>query len=160
MNIKGFAIVLGCSLVLLNVAPQTVGNPIPVVNAPVSNSFMDYILEQERKKKVAQIIENRKPENMRAYTLSSMKKYGWGKQQYSCLYSLWKKESNWRWNAGNKSSGAYGIPQAWPAWKMRHAGSDWKTNPFTQIEWGLGYIKRNHGSPCNAWKHSEVSNWY
>jgi hypothetical protein len=73
---------------------------------------------------------------------------------------LWKKESNWHWYSHNKSSGAHGIPQAVPGWKMRHAGADWKTNPFTQIKWGLSYIKRNHGSPCLAWKHSEENNWY
>ncbi len=42
----------------------------------------------------------------------------WGRDQYSCLVALWERESNWRWNALNKSSGAYGIPQSLPGRKM------------------------------------------
>ena len=38
-----------------------------------------------------------------------------------------------RVNATNPTSGAYGIPQALPGSKMGSAGSDWKTNPATQI---------------------------
>ena len=65
---------------------------------------------------------------------------GWGDDQFACLVSLWNAESGWRVNAGNKSSGAYGIPQALPGSKMASAGADWQTNPATQITWGLGYI--------------------
>ena len=46
-------------------------------------------------------------------------------------------ESGWNPLAANPSSGAYGIPQALPGDKMASAGSDWQTNPATQIEWGL-----------------------
>lgn len=155
--IRKCAFILGVSLIAFNHSP--VQGVTQEVKKPVFKQvdFLEQLIEKEVKETLT---HNRKPENIKAYTLSSMKKYGWGKQQYSCLYSLWKKESNWLWNSSNKSSGAYGIPQAWPGHKMRHAGSDWKVNPFTQIEWGLGYIKRNHGSPCVAWKHSEVNNWY
>ena len=31
------------------------------------------------------------------------------------------------------------------------SGSDWQTNPRTQIIWGLGYIKSVYGTPCAAW---------
>jgi hypothetical protein len=85
---------------------------------------------------------------------------GWGEDQFSCLVSLWKKESGWRVNAENKSSGAYGIPQALPGSKMGSAGSDWATNPATQITWGLGYISGRYGTPCGAWSHSQAKNWY
>jgi hypothetical protein len=85
---------------------------------------------------------------------------GWGEDQYSCLVSLWKKESGWRTNAANPSSGAYGIPQALPGSKMASAGADWATNPATQIAWGLGYITSRYDTPCGAWGSSQSRGWY
>ncbi|WP_295573938.1 lytic transglycosylase domain-containing protein [uncultured Microbacterium sp.] len=85
---------------------------------------------------------------------------GWGDDQFACLVALWKKESGWRVNAYNASSGAYGIPQALPGTKMASAGADWETNPATQISWGLGYIKGRYGTPCGAWDHSQSVGWY
>jgi hypothetical protein len=86
--------------------------------------------------------------------------YGFGSDQFGCLDSLWQKESGWNPHASNSSSGAYGIPQALPGGKMSSAGSDWRTNPVTQIKWGLGYIRSTYGSPCAAWGHSRASGWY
>ena len=85
---------------------------------------------------------------------------GWGASQFSCLKSLWARESGWNYRAMNPSSGAYGIPQALPGAKMASAGSDWRTNPATQIKWGLGYIGDRYGTPCGAWGHSQSSGWY
>ncbi|WP_125107913.1 transglycosylase SLT domain-containing protein [Gulosibacter massiliensis] len=85
--------------------------------------------------------------------------YGWGSDQFACLDSLWTKESNWNPTAAN-ASGAYGIPQALPGSKMSTAGSDWATNPSTQIAWGLSYISDVYGTPCAAWGHSQSVNWY
>jgi hypothetical protein len=79
---------------------------------------------------------------------------------YSCLVDLWNRESGWRWNADNPSSGAYGIPQALPASKMATAGPDYQTNAFTQILWGLGYIRSVYGTTCAAWAHEEADGWY
>ena len=86
--------------------------------------------------------------------------YGWSDGQFSCLDSLWTRESNWNYRAENPSSGAFGIPQALPGDKMASAGSDWRTNPATQIEWGLGYISDVYGTPCGAWEHSQSVGWY
>jgi hypothetical protein len=80
--------------------------------------------------------------------------------QFGCLDRLWQKESDWNHRAANPSSGAYGIPQSLPAGKMASAGSDWRTNPATQIRWGLGYISQRYGGPCAAWRHSQAKNWY
>jgi len=80
--------------------------------------------------------------------------------QFPCLDKLWKKESGWNHRAYNSSSGAYGIPQALPGSKMGSVASDWKTNPATQIKWGLGYIKGRYSTPCSAWSHSQNSGWY
>lgn len=85
---------------------------------------------------------------------------GWGEDQFSCLFNLWNRESSWRANAANPSSGAYGIPQSLPGSKMASAGADWETNPVTQIKWGLGYISTRYGNPCGAWAHSEANGWY
>ena len=85
---------------------------------------------------------------------------GFGLEQMPCLDRLWTKESHWTTKAENKSSGAYGIPQARPGSKMASVGDDWKTNPVTQIKWGLGYIKNRYGTPCTAWGHSQDTGWY
>jgi hypothetical protein len=86
--------------------------------------------------------------------------YGWGDDQFQCLDMLWSKESGWRMDASNASSGAAGIPQALPGSKMASVGEDWQTNASTQIAWGLGYIAGGYGTPCSAWSHSQSSNWY
>ena len=87
-------------------------------------------------------------------------KYGWGDYQYECLNSLWTKESHWNYKSSNKSSGAHGIPQALPATKMDSVGTDWRTNPVTQISWGLRYIDQRYSTPCKAWAKFKRSNWY
>ena len=87
-------------------------------------------------------------------------KYGWGDGQFSCLESLWTKESGWNYQAYNASSGATGIPQSLPGNKMASAGADWQTNATTQIAWGLQYIASAYGTPCSAWGHSQATDWY
>jgi len=94
----------------------------------------------------------------RAIAQAQLADRGWS-SQWGCLDSLWSRESGWRVYASN-SSGAYGIPQALPGSKMASAGSDWRTNPSTQIRWGLGYIAASYGGPCAAWQHSQDHNWY
>lgn len=85
--------------------------------------------------------------------------YGWGDGEFSCLESLWTKESGWNYQAANPS-GAFGIPQSLPGSKMASVAPDWQTNAATQIAWGLGYIDGRYGSPCSAWGHSQSVNWY
>ena len=89
-----------------------------------------------------------------------MPQYGMSTSEFGCLDSLWTKESGWNVHADNPSSSAYGIPQALPGSKMASAGPNWESNPETQIRWGLGYIQSRYGSACNAWGHSQASNWY
>ena len=100
------------------------------------------------------------PAAARAYAASAIGAYGWGSAQYDCLVRLWNRESGWRADAYNASSGAYGIPQSLPGSKMAAAGADWRTNAATQVNWGLSYISARYGSPCGAWAHSEAYNWY
>ncbi|GAB3807633.1 aggregation-promoting factor C-terminal-like domain-containing protein [Micromonospora zhanjiangensis] len=89
--------------------------------------------------------------------------HGWTvSAQFNCLNQLWIHESNWKVYATNPSSGAYGIPQSLPGSKMGAAGSDWQTNPATQIEWGEDYIKSRYGTPCAAWSfwQAQSPHWY
>jgi hypothetical protein len=96
----------------------------------------------------------------RATGCALMLRAGFGISQFPCLDKLWKKESGWNEEAENPSSGAYGIPQALPGSKMGSVASDWRTNPATQIKWGLNYIEGRYDTPCNAWGHSQDVGWY
>jgi len=95
-----------------------------------------------------------------AFAQAQFGQFGWNSAQMGPLIQLWNQESGWRWNARNPSSGAYGIPQSLPANKMASAGADWLTNAFTQVRWGLGYIKGRYGSPSGAEAHERAFNWY
>ena len=100
------------------------------------------------------------PDSAKAIARSMMAGHGWGDSEFSCLESLWTRESSWNYQAENASSGAYGIPQALPGTKMSEVADDWATNPTTQITWGLNYISGRYGTPCSAWAHSESVGWY
>lgn len=86
--------------------------------------------------------------------------YGWSEYEFACLDSLWIGESDWDPSATNPTSGAYGIPQSLPPEKMAAAGPDWRTNPATQIEWGLWYIDVSYGTPCSANAFKLANGWY
>ena len=83
----------------------------------------------------------------------------WTGRQWAALVTLWSRESGWRTTARNPN-GAYGIPQALPGCKMRSAGRDWRSNPWTQIRWGDGYISGRYSTPVNALAHSYRYGWY
>ena len=87
-------------------------------------------------------------------------KFGYGSNQFECFNNIIMRESKWDINATNPSSGAYGIPQALPGSKMASEGSDWRTNPATQIIWGVKYMEDRYGSPCAAWSFKSAKGWY
>jgi hypothetical protein len=116
----------------------------------------------ERERERQRAIDNAK-EDPQAAARVLMADHGWTSDaQYNCLVNLWTGESDWRWWAENSSSGAYGIPQSLPASKMAMFGSDYRTNPITQIKWGLWYIEMSYGNPCNAWStwQARSPHWY
>ena len=86
--------------------------------------------------------------------------YGFSEKEYKCLNSLWTKESHWNYKARNKNSGAHGIAQALPASKMNVVSTDWRTNPVTQIRWGLRYISIRYETPCKALAKHKRSSYY
>ncbi|WP_235445325.1 transglycosylase SLT domain-containing protein [Streptomyces sioyaensis] len=80
--------------------------------------------------------------------------------QFQCFSNIVDHESGWNYKATNAGSGAYGLVQALPGSKMSSAGSDWQTNPATQIKWGLNYMNDRYGSPCGAWSFWQANSWY
>ncbi|EXG83015.1 hypothetical protein CryarDRAFT_4222 [Cryptosporangium arvum DSM 44712] len=89
-----------------------------------------------------------------------LSEFGFPTSEMTCLEQLWTKESGWNEKAENTGSGAYGIPQALPGDKMASVADDWRTNPATQIRWGLGYIKGKYDTPCGAWNYFQNNGHY
>lgn len=87
-------------------------------------------------------------------------KYGYGAGQFACFDNIISRESRWNVHATNPSSGAYGLAQALPGSKMASIASDWRTNPATQIIWGVQYTDNRYGSPCEAWSFWQAHSWY
>jgi hypothetical protein len=80
--------------------------------------------------------------------------------QFQCFSNIVTRESGWNYTATNPGSGAYGLVQALPGDKMASAGADWRSNPETQIKWGLTYMNSRYGSPCDAWAYWQVHHSY
>jgi hypothetical protein len=98
-----------------------------------------------------------------SYTIAevqAMAKQIVGTNQFACFSNIVTRESGWRYTAVNPSSGAYGLVQANPGSKMASVASDWRTNPATQIKWGLNYMNSRYGSPCGAWQFWQAHNYY
>lgn len=89
-----------------------------------------------------------------------LKQAGIPESWFNGLNSIIQQESGWRVNATNPSSGAYGIPQSLPGNKMASAGSDWRTNPITQLKWMYSYIKGRYESLQNALSFRAANGWY
>jgi hypothetical protein len=85
---------------------------------------------------------------------------GFGLEEMGCLDVIWTRESGWNEHSENRTTGAYGIPQALPASKMAVYGEDYRDNPVPQIRWGLSYITGRYGSPCGAWNFWQANHWY
>ena len=108
-----------------------------------------------------QVETSRTPYGAKMVTKAIMAEdYGWMDRQFTCLNRLWTKESHWNYKAHNYKSGAHGIAQALPASKMEVVGTDWRTNPVTQIRWGLRYIEDRYKNPCGAWAKFQRSRYY
>lgn len=84
--------------------------------------------------------------------------FGFSSDQFSCLDSLYVSESDWRVDADNPTSSAYGIPQALT--QLHDLPADYMTSAESQIRWGLEYIQDTYGTPCNAWAFKQSNNWY
>lgn len=87
-----------------------------------------------------------------------LSEFGFSSDQFGCLDSLYVSESDWRVDADNPTSSAYGIPQALT--QLHDLPADYMTSAESQIRWGLGYIADNYGSPCSAWSFKQGNGWY
>lgn len=90
--------------------------------------------------------------------LALLPEYGFSTDQFSCLDALYVSESDWRVDADNPTSSAYGIPQALTS--VHELPPDYYTSAEAQIRWGLEYIRNSYGSPCSAWEFKQANNWY
>ena len=81
-------------------------------------------------------------------------------EHWTCLYTLWTRESNWNPNSLNKKSKAYGIAQFMPeTWEL--VGYKKTDNGFTQVEAGLAYLERKYGGNiCKALGSNLGRGWY
>lgn len=83
-----------------------------------------------------------------------------GITDFENAYFIFQRESNCNPTATNKSSGAYGVCQSLPGSKMASAGSDWKTNPITQMKWCQSYAHSRYGSWSNAVAFWKANKWW
>jgi uncharacterized protein YabE (DUF348 family) len=83
---------------------------------------------------------------------------GWYGDEWTALYNVWRRESNFSPTAQNASSGACGIPQAYPCSKLPGFGPH--TDYIAQINWGLDYIAARYGTPSHAWAFWQANGSY
>ena len=76
-----------------------------------------------------------------------------GELQTECLFRIAIKESNIRYNAVNKTSGAYG---AWQFLSKSVRG----TTPHEQVLLTIDYANYRYGSPCKAWSFWQRNYWW
>jgi hypothetical protein len=94
----------------------------------------------------------------RDIAMALLPEFGFSPDEFSCLDSLYVSESNWRVDADNPTSSAYGIPQALTS--MHDLPANYDTSAEAQIRWGLGYIQDAYGTPCSAWSFKQSNGWY
>lgn len=111
-----------------------------------------------KKKKIKKKSTKVKTASKEEYYEYARQQGGYDEEQMTCLINLWNRESGWNPNSRNKSSGACGIPQAYPCSKIKkqQGSNDWQA----QIRWGINYVNYKYKSPCKAWKHFKNKGWY
>jgi hypothetical protein len=144
------------------VTPKATATPVEQLVDASGGSLLDRTAAERRRaeERASRDLERYTPGSAKRIAAEMVQDRGWSSDQMQCLDSLWERESGWRVDATNPSSGAYGIPQAWPASKLATAGSDWRTNARTQITWGLNYIASRYDTPCGAWYFWQNNNHY
>lgn len=153
----------------IEVVKETVVEEKIIEVTPEAKEKSNVVTEDVKKETVTETKEKiltntQKPATKNEYQAYAYDKvinlYLWSEEDYNALVKLWDRESEWNPNAHNKNSGAHGIPQSLPADKMASEGEDYYTNGYTQINWGLKYIKERYGSPLAALMYSERKGWY
>lgn len=143
-------------------------------NSNAVNEAIEKKLEEERKAK--ELEEQKKKEkeeeiarqmsasipngNVKDVFLQLVLEKGLSSAEASGWANIISHESNWRFNARNSSTGAYGLGQALPGSKMAGYGSDWETNPRTQLNWMYSYMIGRYGSISGAEQFFNSNGWY
>lgn len=65
-----------------------------------------------------------------------------------------------RWTGGPMRNRSYGLPQAQPPEKMAKYGRQWRTSPWTQLNFMRAYTKERYGGSCAALDFWLRHNWY
>ena len=89
-----------------------------------------------------------------------MARAGISSSDYGYVNYIIERESHWNPLAKNRSSGATGLCQALPGNKMASAGSDWATNPITQLRWCNSYAVGRYGSWAKAYQFWTTHHWW
>lgn len=78
------------------------------------------------------------------------RRYTKSAKEWECLYELWWHESKWDYRAEGPTND-WGIPQANADAHPETAESRWRADKYTQVRWGVEYIKTRYGGFCQAW---------
>ncbi len=123
-----------------------------------SRSILDEVIVQQP---ITQVVaQGRKPPTVVGDRAEVMRAAGISQSEFYYVDIIIQKESNWGVTAQNVSSGAYGLCQALPGAKMASAGSDWPSNPVTQLRWCDSYAKQRYGSWSNAFDFWQRNRWW
>lgn len=103
-------------------------------------------------------IDSAKADLLKPVDIESLEEYLMTKtdsqKQYECAHKLAMRESSWRYDAVNSSSGAYGLFQS-----MSDYAPTW--DPYEQIDKAKIYIdSRYDGSWCKAYRHLVRYGWH
>lgn len=98
--------------------------------------------------------------NVTAYKTQLLGAAGINSSDLKYVDYIISKESGWNYLIANSYSGAYGLCQALPGSKMASSGSDWATNPETQLKWCNTYAVSRYGSWQGAYNFWIDNNWW
>lgn len=86
--------------------------------------------------------------------------YGWNSgPEWNALYATFQEESGWSNTEQNKTSTAYGIGQFLNS-TWADTGYRKTSDPATQINAALKYIKGRYGDPIKEWAFHQKHNYY
>lgn len=123
-----------------------------------SRTVLDEVILQQPVARV--VAQGRKPPTVVGDRAEVMREAGISQNDFYYVDLIIQKESNWGVTAQNASSGAYGLCQALPGQKMASAGSDWSSNPVTQLRWCDSYASQRYGSWSNAFDFWQRNRWW
>lgn len=128
------------------------------ITADGSRSILQEVIVRQPTTQV--VARGRKPPAVVGDKAEVMAQAGISQSDFYYVDQIIRRESNWGVTAQNAYSGAYGLCQAMPGSKMASAGSDWDSNPTTQLRWCDSYAQQRYGSWANAYDFWERNRWW